>query len=245
MIPKNIFRENERIEVFDNSQNIYYKSIIQEINRDNIAIGVPMGKQGQLFLYRGEMCSFRIISKEAHYYFKSKVLGRKYSGRIPLYLISWPEEVKRVQQRAFFRFPCSFNIDYWILQTGDTGEDNSSNNDDASNVASELTLEKEQLIEAFGPPEKGLMADISGGGLQLVTGYNIPKGSILALLLPLHSKKEKKIFLLKGKVVWAGNPKDEKIKRHRHAVEFIDINEKLREELIRFIFILSRERIPL
>jgi len=243
VIPKNIFRENERIEVLDDIQKIYYKSIIQEVNTDNIAIGVPMGKQGQLFLYGAEERTFRFIYNNTQYFFKSKVLGRKYSGRIPLYLISWPEEVKRVQQRAFFRFPCSFDIGYWILQPGDTGEDNFSNNEADSSVESEMTSEK--LIESLGPPEKGLMADISGGGLQLVTGYNIPKGSILALLISLHSKKEKKIFLLKGKVVWAGNPKDEKIKRHRHAVEFLDIDKNLREELIRFIFILSRERITL
>jgi len=245
VIQKNIFRENERIEVLDDIQKIYYKSIIQEVNTDNIAIGVPMGKQGQLFLYRAEVRTFKFIYNNTQYFFKSKVLGRKYSGRIPLYLIAWPEEIKRVQQRAFFRFPCSFTIDYWILQISNTVEENFFDEADEAGGKAENERPLEEQIESLGPPEKGLMADISGGGLQLVTNYRIPKGSILYLRLSMHSKKEKKLFQLKGKVVWSGDPKNEKIKRFRHAVEFLDIDEKLREDIIRFIFVLSRERITL
>ena len=61
----------------------------------------------------------------------------------------------------------------------------------------------QNLTESLGPPEKGVMADISGGGLQLVTRNKIPKESILALRIPMYSKKEKKTFELMGKIVWA------------------------------------------
>lgn len=231
MIPKKIFRENERIEVFDEIEKIYYKSIIQEVNRDNIAIGVPMGNQEQLFLYKNQVKTFRIIYQDAHYYFKSKILGRKKSNNLLLFLIAWPSEVKRIQQRAFFRFPCSFQIYYWILPA------------EEAEGRRENKLPFEELVEPLGPPEKGLMADISGGGLQLVTSYGIPKGSILALRLPIFSKKEKRTFEVLGKIVWANTPNNETARQHRHAVEFLDIEEKLREEIIRFIFILSRERV--
>jgi len=231
VIPKKMFRENERIEVFDEIENVYYKSIIQEVNRDNIAIGVPMGNQGQLLLYKNQIRTFRIIYKDAHYYFKSKVLGRKKSNNLLLFLIAWPAELKRIQQRAFFRFPCSFEIFYWILPA------------EEEKSIRENKLPFEELVEPLGPPEKGLMADISGGGLQLVASHEILKGSILALRLPLFSKKEKRTFELLGKIVWVKPPYNETARQHRHAVEFMDIEEKLREEIIRFIFILSRERV--
>ncbi len=228
MIPKNFFRENKLLEVYDEAENVYYKSIIQEVNRDNIAIGVPMGNQGQLFLYTDDICTFRIVYKEAQYYFKSKILGRKRSNRIPLYLIDWPEEVKRVQKRAYFRFPCSFKIFYWVLP--------------AEEAEGKHKLPFAKIVEPFDPPEKGLMADISGGGLQLVTSSEIPKGSVLALRIPMQSKKEEKTFELLGKIIWAGAA-DKTARVYRHAIEFIHIREMQREEIIRFIFALSRERV--
>ncbi|HHU76958.1 MAG TPA: hypothetical protein GXZ24_08730 [Firmicutes bacterium] len=231
MIPANIFRENGLIEVYDDTKEIYYKSIIQEVNRDNIAIGIPMGNRGQLYLYKGDICTFRILHKDAHYYFKSKILGRKRSGRILLYLIDWPEEVKRIQKRAYFRFPCSIEIFYWILPTSET-----------ANKQESKQSPFEKIIEPLGPPQKAIMADISGGGLQMVTNQKIPRGNVLALRIPMQSKNEKKTFELQGKIVWAST-QDKAAKIYRQAAEFINIREAQREEIIRFIFVLSRERI--
>jgi hypothetical protein len=75
-----------------------------------------------------------------------------------------------------------------------------------------------------------------------VTNQKIPRGNVLALRIPMQSKNEKKTFELQGKIVWAST-QDKAAKIYRQAAEFINIREAQREEIIRFIFVLSRERI--
>ncbi len=265
---KEMFRENMLLEVYDPRDNIYYKSIIQEVNESYLAIGVPLRRQKQLFMPEDSVWDFRLSSRDTLLYFSSRCLGLKKSGNVSLYIISWPDEVKRVQRREYYRFPCSFDAHYWILKkpweekeqlqaegeqekaTGEEAPARGQLEEEAENAAGEpLRKEKkvevsslEKLAKQLGKPGKAMIADLSGGGAQLVAPHWLPIGTVLLLALFLESKKKKKTLFVKGKVVWVGPYQPERTVHFRHAVEFIDAPERLREEIVGFIFILMRER---
>lgn len=248
---RSIFRENLLIEVFEPGQEIFFKSIIQEVNDDYIAIGMPLRKQKQLFMAKNSSWEFRLVLRDTLYYFRSRCLGQKKGEQVPLYLITWPEEVRRVQRRQFFRFPCSFDAHYWILKKPWDEEEqlpaaeavNEQADDPQENaIAGNTNIPLEKLAELLGDPGEAIISDISGGGLQLVAPQWLPIGTIVLMGLYLKSKKEEKDIFVKGKVVWVGPYQPERTVRFRHAVEFEDTPERVKEEIVRFIFVLMRER---
>ena len=101
---KGLFRENMLLEVFIKSKNAYYKSIVQEVNEEDLAIGIPMKKRDLAILPEGESLVFRLNARDALYYFKSKVIGTKKSGQVLLYLISCPRRCKGSREGSFSAF---------------------------------------------------------------------------------------------------------------------------------------------
>lgn len=262
---KGLFRENMLLEVFIKSKNAYYKSIVQEVNEEDLAIGIPMKKRDLAILPEGESLVFRLNARDALYYFKSKVIGTKKSGQVLLYLISLPEEVQRQQRRQFFRFFCMLDVHYWLLPedsgpegepatkgslAGDTGNIKKSNAEKAQRQAGgdmqQLLLEK---AKNMGEPEKAETVNISGGGLLLATDRRLSPGDRLLMKLFLGSGRGNKEYrnnkeiMVKGEVSRAASFNIGELKRYRSGVKFLEIDEKTRDEIIGFIFAGSRERI--
>lgn len=238
-------RENMLIEVYDQENNVYYKSIIQEVNPDSIAIGIPMKDRKQLFLHEGTPWTLRLVMDKAVYSFKSRLVGRKYSGRVPLYLISWPEEeeIERKQRREYFRLPVAIDLHFWVLQEGDSFsfEDSSAKKEEEPGGLN-LQDPLEKLVNSLGEPEKGLAADLSGGGLLMVHSREVPAGSLVVIRLFLREKGREKAVFVKGKIIRVAAV-DKKATRFRHGVQFIDLSSRVQEEIIQFVFTRAREKI--
>ncbi|MEW5919726.1 MAG: flagellar brake domain-containing protein [Bacillota bacterium] len=239
-----IFRENMLIEVYDEESKIYYKSLIQEVDEGSFAIGVPMKGQNQLMMREKNSYSMRTAVGDALYSFNSRMIGRTRSGNIPLFVLAWPDEIKRSQRRQFFRLAVSLDAHYWILQKGKSNEEDDAVHE-LDNIKPPLDLRQplNKLVDALGEPARGIAVDISGGGVALVVNRFIPEGSLLAVRLFLKCKTSEKVMLLKGRVMRCFNLEVVKgLQRHRLGVEFEDMSEKVRDDLINFIFTLSREK---
>ena len=221
MAAKNLFYENMLLEVYDHRKQVYGKSIIREVNDDNLAIDIPMKKKEQVVLQEGVTYSFRAVLDDGLYYFAGEVLGTKSSGHVMLYIISRPQQVQRRQRRNYFRVPCVLNARY-IEISGD-----------GSQPASEEWLQA----------ETALVTNLSGGGLMFVTGRELPVGTVLFLRLSLQSKDENKEVLVKGKILRVHPLKMGRALRYRYGVQFFDLTEKDRDEIIRYIFTILRERL--
>jgi c-di-GMP-binding flagellar brake protein YcgR len=220
---KNLLSENMLLEVYDHYRQVYGKSIIQEVNRDCMAIGIPMKKKEMVALKEGVTYSFRVVLSDALYYFRSKVLGTRSNGHVILYLISWPQSVERRQRRDFFRISCALDARYLVISGYGSQE--------------KLSLEESQA------PETALVTNLSGGGLMLVTDNELPVETFLLLCLFLKRKEEKKVVLVKGKILRVYPFKVGKVVRYRYGIEFLDLEEKVRDEIIRYIFTILRERL--
>ncbi len=248
---RKIFRENLPLEIYDENEGIYYKSIVQEVNDDNIAIGVPMRKQNQLLLNEGSSWTFRLTAKDSQYSFTSTVLGRKFSNRVPLYLIAWPKTVIKQQRRQFFRYSCTLELNYWVVPSGDPEVEHHLTGLPLGRKvfgSEELDREEsgrvfEELTELLGEPRDAVTADISGGGLQMITPRRYVVGTNLVLCVFLRSKKDLKKAFVRGTVVWMHLPRSVKETMHRHAVAFKDTSERFNDDIVSFIFLLTRERL--
>lgn len=215
-----IFRINNRVEVYHPEEKVYYKSLIQEVDKDSITIGVPMRGRQNLNLEKGSTWKFRVTWEDGQYYFSSEVIERKVGDRVPLYVIKRPQEVRRQQRRSFYRFPCALEADYELIESQD--------GKGYADLDSPL-----QERETFSL--RGTVVDLSGGGAQIVTRKYHPPGAALAMHLYLNGEKSAEI-LVQGRVVRCVPYKRGGRRYYRIGVEFTGISELTRDKLISYIF---------
>ncbi|NMB40935.1 MAG: hypothetical protein GX996_03255 [Firmicutes bacterium] len=220
---KKIFRENMLLEVHDHRRRVYGKSIISEISDDHLVIGVPMKKRELIDLQEGTVYIFKMTLDDALYYFRSEVLGTKISRDLVFYLISWPQKAERLQRRNFYRIPCTLDISYFVVSSGDSMQEKPD-------------AEKAETKTAQ-------VGNLSGGGLLLIADEKLSEGTVLQMHLFLRSKKKRKKVTVKGKIVRVQPFRLGKTVRYRYGVKFLDLEEKRRDEIIHYIFTLSRERL--
>lgn len=83
---------------------------------------------------------------------------------------------------------------------------------------------------------KAMMIDLSGGGMRIKLNEEISLGNKIVAYIPVSKEQ----LILKGEVVRI--EKDEDRKRNLCGVNFLELDERNREKLIRFIFQIMREQ---
>lgn len=139
---ENIFKINQRlqIEIVGDIETGLYHSRIEDISTEKMVIAMPMSKGYPVNVSRGSQLFGKIITNGAVYRFKSVVIDKRMHP-LPVWIVSPPSDIKKVQQRAFVRIEIMLPL---RLEFIDTEEQEN----DALNV---------------------ITKDISGGGLRIVS----------------------------------------------------------------------------
>jgi len=194
----------------------WYVSSLQDLNENGLYIAMPYLRGGALVLSPGEEIQVRFVRENGVYLFTSRVLARKHET-VPLYLIAYPAEVQRIQQRRFVRLPILLDVLY----------------------APVPEKPDEQPVWV-----KGRTADLSGGGMRLRVPEPLPVGTRLLLKFYLPWEKKPVEMALQGRVVRTevteGREPGEKL--YFLGIEFVDIRRRDQDEIIRFIFRKMAER---
>lgn len=85
-------------------------------------------------------------------------------------------------------------------------------------------------------PLNGVMVDLSGGGMRIKLKDNLNAGDKIKITIPL----DKDIIQLEGEIVRI--EPEENAKRNICGISFIDLEERTREKIIRFIFQVMRDQ---
>jgi len=214
-----LFKVNTKMDV-QVKEGIYYKTSVQEITDDYIAIYVPSYKGRELQLVPGDYIKARVYSEDAQYVFNTTVLGRK-EERIVLYLLAHPVNVKRVQKRDYVRVKVQIPVRYQVME--------------------EMTI-RSGVLELT---EEAFSIDISGGGMQLLVSKSIETNKLLALKFYVQDSKKNDIAIR----AVARVKRKEKLHTGRNkyslGICFEEISEKDRDLVIAFVFrkILEQRRL--
>lgn len=119
-----------------------------------------------------------------------------------------PEDVQRVQRREYVRVPIVMPVEYDLAPEG-----------------------------KFGPPTRGILQDLSGGGCLLLARETAPLGTVIRLRLDMGDFG---VLGVLGRVVRS----DAKAQKDGHltGVNFADIYERDRDRLVKFLFAKMREQ---
>lgn len=205
---------NSKLEISWNDS--YFKSTIEDINGDIISISIPI-KDGQyLPLRKGEKIEVIYYYANNIYKFHTVVVDRKVD-RIPLLQIGSPKEVFKIQRRKFVRVPIICSVNYEKVVKG--------------TYASE-----EKVDDDSSPIFKATMIDLSGGGMKIRLKEDIKTGDELLM----HISMGKETLTVKGEVTRSEKGYDSKL--NTCGINFLDLNERTREKLIKFVFEIMRDQ---
>ena len=139
----------------------------------------------------------------------ARVLERSTKDNIALLKIEKTGGIERIQRRQFFRFECTLPVKYRIIET--------------------LECEKNEGI----PFLSTYLRDLSGGGISLAVEDKIEKGSLIECLLSLDPQK---VINFYGRIVRVSRQPPEEKYKYTVGIIFYKIENRDREEIIRFIF---------
>lgn len=210
---------NKRIEVLWGQE--VFKSNVQDVNEDNVAISIPT-KNGEFIpLNKGQEIELLYYDKDVVYKFTSSVIGRKVEG-VHVIIISLPNNYEIVQRRIFFRVSNIKYISYSSLKA--PRKNRIPNNEELPR----LMAQNENV-------KKGILIDISGGGVRLKIDETINLGDIVIIDLDINDER----IYLKGEIVRIEQDTD---KKNICGVNFIDLDNKVREKIVKYTFELMRSQ---
>jgi len=204
------------IQVLEEDYQGYYSSRIEDITDDSLILALPFMGTVPIPIGVGTRIVIFSLSKDAIYRVEGDVTRRQLEP-LPVLSIITDGKVDRVQRRENVRIPITLSVIYTLK-----GED--------------------EIYEAY-------TRDISGGGTKLVLLKPLRMRDIIQLRITLpHLEKpisaKGKVVWIEGEVVWievVESLVDNKIERTHYAgVRFINIEDRERERLVKFIFSYQR-----
>jgi c-di-GMP-binding flagellar brake protein YcgR len=156
---KDIIRVTQKIDIVEEDFNTLKKEIyfsrVEDIRADSILITPPFRKGSYLPPRTGRIITARVVFEKVPYLFESSLL-RYISEQIPLWELSLPQNIKKIQMREDVRLDLGLPI--------------------------KLTLQNDP---EGGKTLKALLKDLSAGGMQVILTQPLPVGTKLNLWVQL------------------------------------------------------------
>ena len=134
-------------------------------------------------------------------------------------------QLERYQRREYYRYNCTLDVDFFVLK-----EENKT-------MESAEVIMQDLLNTDFNEERcKGVVVDLSGGGMKFRSEVQLkPEDQILVILRLINARMDKQYQII-GEVIACTEVRNEKIRLYESRVKFSIKDNKIREEIIRYIF---------
>lgn len=205
---------------------IYKSQILDEIDEQHFQVSMPVEGYKVLLLPVGGRYEATIYSGQNIYVCQVRITDRHKVGNQHVMDIVLTSSPKKFQRRAYFRLEYTRDFEFQLPE------------EEAEKEEAVSGEENKNLEETHTLYDRGILLDLSGGGCRFVSREKIEPGERLILRIPLELE-ETKVLTVTGKTLSSKRVENHG-KSYEQRVEFIDIENVQREEIIKFIF--QRER---
>lgn len=193
--------------------NIIFKNYIKSVEDDYILIDFLFNKGVEYPILIGKQVDIKFKTSDGVYTGNCEILGKDDKSAISGIKISFPQNIKHIQQREYVRVPLKLKTEI-VIFFDENGED--------------ITVFDTKTV------------DISGSGLCFITDEPIKKHVKSVGFVTLHIPEEPPIEISLKHIYsreFSANGK----KRFKNAFTFIEIEEEAREKLLSEIFLFQLE----
>lgn len=200
---------NSRIEVLKDEK--IYKALIIDMDDDYIKINLPVCEDEYLMLYKSDKVEIYCYTEDGQCYnFYCDVISKGREGNIIYYKLTSPYNIKKIQRRDYVRVQVLREIEYKNLTE---------------------MKDKAEIFEF----KKGIMVDLSGGGLKIKTNERLKKHDHVIIRIQLENSR----IEVHGEVVRVESTPD---KERLCGIKFTDINESEIDRIVKELFEIMRKQ---
>lgn len=210
-------------------ENKVYKSQVYDVlGEEQLKLTMPQEKGRLQLLHLDSVYRLQFYTEAGLYECKGKVVDRYKTDNVYVVVVDIVSALKKIQRREFYRLNCLLEVRMHIL-----GEEEL--------MAGDLQRILKMLDYSRPVYADGIMVDISGGGVRIVTDCQVEEGEYVILKFETQMKSGSREYELLGRIVTRRNLENRK-KQYELRVEFEQIDNNVRESLIKYIFEEERKK---
>ena len=201
-------------------QPIYHSMVYDILSEDTLELTMPMERSKLVLLPVDGEYDIVFYGETGLYQCYARIVDRYKSDNVFILVAELISDLSKYQRREYFRFSCAMDIFFIVLQE-----------DEIRVVETGLpyTPEPEAVMK------RGIIVDISGGGLRYVSEQRCEPGSYIFCCFDLLRGDKTKKYELVGKVLSVRELEDKR-GASEHRIQYYNLDVTTREEIIKFIF---------
>lgn len=203
------------------SEKTYSTKVCDILSEDRIEVFMPI-EQSKLILLPvdGEYEMF-FYTDTGLFECVGRVIDRYKGNNVYILLFELETNLRKYQRREYYRYSCALDMD-------------------ARNLCEEEVKENDASKSGFHlvpglPLKRSIIADISGGGLRFVSDYKYDKDSFILCRYHLMIKGNSRDYEIVCKILDVKEIPN-KPGEYEHRVQYMNLDNDEREEIIQFIF---------
>lgn len=207
---KTTLREDEKIPV--------YPSRILDLKENNVLqLAMPFVEGRVVPLAVQDKYEICVYAKNGLYTCNGIIVERYKTGNMFYLDAAVYTDLKKVQRREYYRYAYRTNIEFRIV---------------TEQLASGDAEETEQEEATW---YNGIMLDLSGGGMRMVSSIELDKGTFVQFKFPIRTSMGEEMVTVLGRLLRT-LPMEGNARLRDNRVEFVKVEKTLQEKIIRFIF---------
>lgn len=222
----------------DLDKNTYVSQVLDFIDENKISIAMPMEGSRLVPVQIGGEYELCVYSKKGLFKCQGIVEERNKEDNILKANIRLTSKLEKIQRRKYYRLEYSFNIKYREITDRENNLTKILNLNDLDDL-SRAKCETE-IFEYKNKWKEAILIDLSGGGARFISNDIYPKFTNVKIKLNLECENICRVMEIDSKIIYSIKIVDS-IGKYEQRVEFTNLNDKDRENIISFIFNKERE----
>lgn len=200
----------------------YQSSVYDVVSEDRIEVVMPMEKTKIILLPIGGVYDLFFYTESSIYQCRSRIVDREKKENVYLLTMDLISNLRKHQRREYYRFSCALEMKARPLEQEEITS------------LEEQGMKKEMVVPEL-PLKRSVIVDISGGGLRFVSDYKYEADSIILCKYRLDTYEGIKVLEVLGKVLSVKEIENRE-RMFEHRIQYINIDDEVREEIIKYIF---------
>lgn len=199
---------------------LYYSKVLDIRSEDTLEIIMPMEQAKLVLLPVDSEYDVVFYGDTGLFQCFVRIVDRYKSDNLHILVVELTSNLRKYQRREFYRFSCALEMCSRNL------EEEELQNIEENDISS---------IMPGIPLKRSVIVDISGGGLRFMSPERYEPDSLIYCCYHLHKNGELKLYEVVGKVL-AVRELENKKGTYEHRVQYHNLDNEVREEIIKFIF---------
>lgn len=205
----------------DEKRKQYQTQVLDVLSEDRFEVRMPMEQTKLVLLPVNTEYEVYFYTAAGVYQCLAYVVERYKAENQYVLLMELSSSLSKFQRREYYRLSCALDMEVRPLEEEEIKAFEQDKGDD--------------FLERKRPMSRGVIVDISGGGIRFVGSQIYEPDSLIYCRYALNRNGKPKQYTLIAKVLVAKKLED-KPGRYEHRALYINIDTAEREEIIRFIF---------